>query len=59
MLLAGKFVRLNFIHRHMRCHSIGKLEMLFILAFHENRKDLFFSSLSFTTDTGPLPMMLW
>ena len=32
MLLAGKFVRLDFIHRHMRCHSISKLEMLFILA---------------------------
>ena len=41
MLLAGKFVRLYFIHRHIRCHSIGKLEMLFILAFNENRKDLF------------------
>ena len=40
MLLAGKFVRLDFIHRHMRCHSVGKLEMLFILAFHENRKEL-------------------
>lgn len=59
MLLAGKFVRLDFIHRHMRCHSISKLEMLFILAFHEIVRIFFFSSLSFTTDTGPLPMMLW
>lgn len=59
MLLAGKFVRLDFIHRHMRCHSVGKLEMLFILAFYEIVRIFFFSSLSFTTDTGPLPMMLW
>lgn len=59
MLLAGKFVRLDFIHRHMHCHSVGKLEML--LSWHSMKivRIFFFSSLSFTTDTGPLPMMLW